>query len=148
MRIQELFEPTNRATGHDPEEIKKYVTLEDDETYVLNVPVNERFKYIIKDQEHWVMIDTISLYVSEDYGAGDLAVTYDLIAGSDSAEAVMVHFYMDEVFNDRLKDILSRCGFSPAAIKGITTSESGMQDEGRASYDGFEVADEILQAVL
>lgn len=99
------------------------------------------------------------------YYDGDLAVTYDisnlqndetaqtmgmlLLRNLDSEDEVtqaMKHFYWGHGFDTRLREILAEAGFTSAETVG--TSEWGMQDEGRASYDAFELASEIREAML
>jgi D-alanyl-D-alanine carboxypeptidase len=57
----------------------------------------------------------------------------------DEVTVAMGHFYWDNAFTARLNEILAECGFTNTAH----TSEWGMQDEGRASYDAYDLADEI-----
>ena len=80
----------------------------------------------------------------EEGGAGDLALNWKLIGRGD-AEEVMDAFYRDEMFLDELKDILVQNGFSQEAAYDVMTSESGMQDIGRASYDAYGIADEVRE---
>ena len=74
---------------------------------------------------------------------GDLAVYWE--ADSD-ADAVMEAFYWENEFTDTLKQIIRDAGFSDAAADDICTSEWGMQDEGRASYDAYTLGEEIAAA--
>jgi len=94
-----------------------------------------------------------------DEGSGDLAVSYDIstlqndetaqtmgtlllrnLHSDDEVTVAMGHFYWDGAFTARLNEILAEKGFTAT---NATTSEWGMQDEGRASYDAYELADEI-----
>ena len=113
-------------------------------------------------------VDSITMFISnvneaEDgdeamYFNGDLAVNYDIstlqndetaqtmgtlllrnIDSEDEVTKAMGHFYWDDAFTARLNEILAECGFANTAH----TSEWGMQDEGRASYDAYDLADEI-----
>ena len=113
-------------------------------------------------------VDSITMFISnvneaEDgdeamYFNGDLAVNYDIstlqndetaqtmgtlllrnIDSDDEVTVAMGHFYWDDAFTARLNEILAECGFANTAH----TSEWGMQDEGRASYDAYDLADEI-----
>ena len=113
-------------------------------------------------------VDSITMFISnvneaEDgdeamYFNGDLAVNYDIstlqndetaqtmgtlllrnLHSDDEVTTAMGHFYWDGAFTARLNEILAECGFANTAH----TSEWGMQDEGRASYDAYDLADEI-----
>jgi O-methyltransferase involved in polyketide biosynthesis len=93
------------------------------------------------------------------YYDGDLAVNYNIdtlqndetaqtmgtllvrnIHSEDEVTAVMGQFYWEGAFTQRLNAILVEHGFTANTVH---TSEWGMQDEGRASYDACELADEI-----
>jgi hypothetical protein len=93
------------------------------------------------------------------YFDGDLAVNWNMtglvndesaqtmgmlllrnIHSEDDVTKVMGEFYWDGAFTERLNEILAERGFTAT---NATTSEWGMQDEGRASYDACELADEI-----
>ena len=116
-----------------------------------------------------VDVESITMFVSkvneaedgdEDcYFDGDLAVNYNIdalqndetaqtmgmllvrnIHSEDDVTKVMGEFYWDGAFTERLNEILAERGFTAT---NATTSEWGMQDEGRASYDACELADEI-----
>ena len=65
----------------------------------------------------------------------------------DDVTAVMGEFYWESAFTDELQSILVDCGFSAEAAACVSTSEWGMQDEERASYDAYSIADEIREAV-
>ena len=132
----------------------KYITKVD-EGYELEIDVNEKCgDYTVTG---------IYMFINEDAdeGCGDLAVSYDIstlqndetarTAGSlllrnmhsdDEVTKAMSYFYWDGAFTQRLQQILADCGFSADAC-AVGTSEWGMQDEGRASYDAFDLADEI-----
>ena len=60
--------------------------------------------------------------------------------------ATMGAFYWDGEFTDTLVELLEENGFSAAAANDICTSEWGMQDAGRASYDANMIAEEMLTA--
>jgi hypothetical protein len=65
----------------------------------------------------------------------------------DDVTDVMGQFYWEGAFTDELRSILADCGFSADACADVCTSEWGMQDEERASYDANSIADEIREAV-
>ena len=139
---------------------KQYITQTED-GYELYITLDE--------QCAGVNVESISMFVSnvneaDDgdeacYYDGDLAVNYNIdglqndetaqtmgmlllrnIHSDDEVTAVMGQFYWEGAFTERLNEILAERGF---ATCNVHTSEWGMQDEGRASYDAFELADEI-----
>ena len=104
-------------------------------------------------------IESITMYADE-YCAGDLAVNWESAddadyvhnssmlmrdnADTNSNTQTMQQFYWEDAFADTLQNILFENGFSKQAIADVSTSEWGMQDAGRASYDAFEIAAEML----
>jgi hypothetical protein len=130
---------------------KQYIT-EDEDGYNLCINVNEQCgNYTVESIDMFIAKDA-------DEGSGDLAVSYDIstlqnnetaqtmgmlllrnIDSDDEVTKAMGHFYWDDAFTARLNEILAECGFANTAH----TSEWGMQDEGRASYDAYDLADEI-----
>jgi hypothetical protein len=105
------------------------------------------------------------LYVNadEEEGYGDLCVYWEieglqntgggdmgalLMRGADDeVGAVMQRFYSEQQFDERLAQILVAAGFSEDAANAVCGSEWGMQDEGRASYDANEIAEEVRAAM-
>jgi hypothetical protein len=65
----------------------------------------------------------------------------------DDVTKVMGEFYWEGAFTEQLQSILIDCGFSAEAVDCVSTSEWGMQDEERASYDAYEIANEIRNAI-
>jgi len=139
--------------------IAQFVTVEDcGDSFVLHKEIDEQFA--------GVKVTGISLYVykDEDEGCGDLAVSWNvdglentgggdmgmlLMRGdNDEVGVVMGEFYWENGFTARLKELLAEMGFSADAVDDVTTSEWGMQDEGRASYDAYAIADEVRNAML
>ena len=131
---------------------KQYIT-EDEDGYSLCINVNEQCgNYTVESINFFVAKDA-------DYGTSDLAVCYDIstlqndetaqtmgtlllrnLHSDDEVTTAMGHFYWDGAFTQRLNAILTAHGFTANTAH---TSEWGMQDEGRASYDACELADEI-----
>ena len=132
---------------------KQYIT-EDEDGYSLCINVNEQCDNYT--------VESITMFIAkdDDYGSGDLAVNYDIsklqndetaqtmgtlllrnVNSDDEVTVAMGHFYWDGAFTERLQEIIANAGFASAS--DITTSEWGMQDEGRASYDAYDLADEI-----
>lgn len=70
------------------------------------------------------------------------------VHSDDDVTKVMGEFYWQHAFDAELAQILVDCGFSAEAANSVSTSEWGMQDEGRASYDAYEIADEIRKVIV
>jgi len=132
---------------------KQYIT-ETADGYELSISINEQCGNY--------KVESIDMFVAKDAdeGSSDLAVSYDIstlqndesartagmlllrnMHSDDEVTVAMGHFYWDGAFTARLQQIIADCGFTTAS--DITTSEWGMQDEGRASYDAYDLADEI-----
>jgi hypothetical protein len=140
---------------------KQYIT-ETEDGYELYITLNE--------QCAGVNVESISMFVSNineaeegdeaSYYDGDLAVSWNMaglqndetartagmlllrnLHSEDDVTKVMGEFYWEHAFDERLREILAACGFTTA--HSVHTSEWGMQDEERVSYDAFELADEI-----
>jgi len=62
----------------------------------------------------------------------------------DNVTETMGQFYWENCFATELEAILLEAGFSTEAVEDVFTSEWGMQDEGRASYDANLIAEEML----
>jgi hypothetical protein len=131
---------------------KQYIT-ETEDGYEIEIALNEQCGNYT--------VESINFYVAKDAeeGCGDLAVSYDIsnlqndesartagmlllrnVHSDDEVTTAMGHFYWEGAFTERLNEILADCGFTAC---NATTSEWGMQDEGRASYDAYDLADEI-----
>ena len=65
---------------------------------------------------------------------------------TDNVTETMQQFYWENCFENTLAEILTDAGFSTEAVADVFTSEWGMQDEGRASYDANCIAEEMLTA--
>ena len=81
------------------------------------------------------------------YCDGDMYVSWSAEGLTNDVTAVMGEFYWENAFTDELHGILVDCGFSTEAAACVSTSEWGMQDEERASYDANAIADEMRKAV-
>ena len=109
------------------------------------------------------VVESVTLYADADC-AGDLAVNWKYEesdndgyvdstmllmrnnSSDDNVTQTMQQFYWEDAFATELKNILSDAGFSKASVEDVCTSEWGMQDVGRASYDAWEIANECLAA--
>ena len=117
--------------------------------FLLDLLVNETF--------NGIPINNITLFVAAEaeadwYGDSDLAVNYSIVlrkvSSADDVIKMMATFYWDNAYTSTLQAKLIAAGFSTAAARNVATSEWGMQDEGRASYDAYTVADEVRAAML
>ena len=136
------------------------ITAEDAEGVTLEIAVNKAYN-------EQVVVESVTMYVTlqeEDgyYYDSDLAVNYSIdklqndetaqtmgtmllrnLNSNDEVTQVMSEFYWERSYNDELAEILLNAGFSASAVAEVRTSEWGMQDEGRASYDANSIADEV-----
>ena len=108
-------------------------------------------------------IESVTMYVDSDC-MGDLAVNWKYdesdtegyvestmllmrnTGSDDNVTQTMGQFYWDNCFTATLVQILLNAGFSTSAANDVCTSEWGMQDEGRASYDANLIGEEMLAA--
>ena len=67
-------------------------------------------------------------------------------SSEDNVTQTMQEFYWENCFATELEAILLEAGFSTEAVADVFTSEWGMQDAGRASYDANCIAEEMLSA--
>ena len=106
-------------------------------------------------------VESVTLYADADC-IGDLAVNWAyeesdnagyvesgmlLMRNNNSKDDItetMGEFYWEHGFDEQLKQILLAHGFSATAVGDVCTSEWGMQDEGRASYDANLIGVEML----
>ena len=136
------------------------ITADDAEGVTLEIAVNKAYN-------EQVVVESVTMYVAlqgedEMYCDGDLAVNYNIdnlqndetaqtmgtmllrnLHSDDEVTAVMSEFYWEHSYDSELAEILLGAGFSEAAVADVCTSEWGMQDEGRASYDASSIADEV-----
>jgi len=136
--VEETF--TRPLRGKYPGWVK-YIE-EDRNSWSLHVPVSNKF---IKSP---VPITGITIWVpkppEEVDSAGDLGVMWDTEGlDRDQLHDMMTNLYSKNIFEEPLHQLLATLGFSSVASSSVQVSEWGMQDEGRASYDAFGVAEEI-----
>lgn len=137
-----------------------------DEGFTLAIAVDEEFAGV-KVTGITMFVGTVNDDADDEdsegfgYECGDLAVDWSMeglvnnedartmgtllvrnLHSKDDITKVMGEFYWENGFTERLKEILLECGFSAVAVADVTTSEWGMQDEGRASYDANLIAKE------
>jgi len=106
-------------------------------------------------------VNSITMYADADC-SGDLAVNWEEeddsnykhntallmrdIHDSNNNTETMGAFYWDGEFTSTLQQLLLENGFSTAAAADVCTSEWGMQDVGRASYDANSIGDAVRAA--
>jgi hypothetical protein len=106
-------------------------------------------------------VESVTMYADTDC-LGDLAVNWKYAetdnagyvestmllmrnnSATDNVTETMQEFYWENCFATELEAILLEAGFSTEAVADVFTSEWGMQDEGRASYDANCIAEEML----
>jgi len=104
-------------------------------------------------------VTAIQMYASTE-GYGDMGVLWEAdndadythnttllmrdIHSDDANTDTMGKFYWDGEFTDTLRKLLFEAGFSTDAANDVDTSEWGMQEAGRASYDANLCGNEIL----
>ena len=107
-------------------------------------------------------VQSITMYADAEC-SGDLAVNWEEeddstykhntallmrdMRDSNNNTETMGLFYWEHEFDATLKQLLVEAGFSAAAAADVCTSEWGMQDVGRASYDACLIAEEVLSSV-
>jgi len=108
-------------------------------------------------------VTALAIEASSDAMHGDLAVVWDAEDDTDYVDnttllmrdmqdtntnpQTMGEFYWEHAFDAALQQLLVEAGFSAAAAEDVCTSEWGMQDVGRASYDANLIAEEVLSSV-
>ena len=139
--------------------IKNVTTIADtDNSVQLEINLADK-NYVVNGHT----VESITMYADTDC-MGDLAVNWKYAdadnAGytestmllmrnnnaTDNVTETMQEFYWEHGFDDELYTILLAAGFSTEAVTDVCTSEWGMQDEGRASYDANAIAEEMLAA--
>ena len=138
--------------------IKNVTTLDTDNSVQLEINLADK-NYVVNGHT----VESVTMYADTDC-IGDLAVNWKYAetdnAGytestmllmrnnnaTDNVTETMQEFYWEHAFEDTLAIILADAGFSTEAVEDVFTSEWGMQDEGRASYDANAIAEEMLAA--
>lgn len=135
----------------------KTVTNLDGNSVQLYIDCTKLYNYSVNGH----VVESITMYADTDC-FGDLAVNWKyedsdnagyadntmlLMRNNNSEDNVtqtMQQFYWESAFDTQLAQILMDAGFSAEAAEDVCTSEWGMQDEGRASYDANAIAEEML----
>jgi hypothetical protein len=98
------------------------------------------------DGDLYVNWDMTGLVNNEDARTAGMLLLRN-VHSEDDVTKVMGEFYWEDAFGAELAHILVEAGFSAEAANSVTTSEWGMQDEGRASYDAYSIGDEVRKAL-
>jgi hypothetical protein len=122
-----------------------------DDGFLFNVNTNE--VYTTTGAGYWsnvsknVRVVEMGMYVAhnEDDGDGDFYVNYDEATWDNSKDGLI---YTDSAFianvQDKMRDVLLQMNveddFANALVADISYSEQGMQDDGRVSFDAYELA--------
>ena len=141
------------ATEYTDEGIQLYINLAQH-----NLQVNGRSVHSITMYVAAALEDSADDY----YCDGDLAVNWAAeddssyvhnssmlmrdTGDSNNNTVTMGQFYWDSAFTATLHTLLQQHGFSAAAATAVSGSEWGMQDVGRASYDAYEIAEQVRAA--
>ncbi len=138
--------------------IKNVTTLDTDNSVQLEINLADK-NYVVNGHT----VESVTMYADTDC-IGDLAVNWKYAetdnagytestmllmrnnSATDNVTETMQEFYWEHAFEDTLATILADAGFSTEAVEDVFTSEWGMQDEGRASYDANAIAEEMLAA--
>ena len=138
--------------------IKNVTTLDTDNSVQLEINLADK-NYVVNGHT----VESVTMYADTDC-IGDLAVNWAYAetdnagytestmllmrnnSATDNVTETMQEFYWEHAFEDTLATILADAGFSTEAVEDVFTSEWGMQDEGRASYDANAIAEEMLAA--
>ncbi len=138
--------------------IKNVTTLDTDNSVQLEINLADK-NYVVNGHT----VESVTMYADTDC-IGDLAVNWKYAetdnagytestmllmrnnSATDNVTETMQEFYWEHAFEDTLAIILADAGFSTEAVEDVFTSEWGMQDEGRASYDANAIAEEMLAA--
>ena len=133
------------------DKIKQYVTV-DNEQALLVIDANVQLGNVTIERITFT-VDIVG--EDNDYYNGDLAVHYthalydESIDDDEQDEAVLgvVESFYDGVYNDVVHKLLAKAGFSAEAAASVESSESGMQDLLRASFDANAIANEVRAAL-
>lgn len=148
------------------QKLAQYITRDSSDSALLHINIADK-QYEVGG----ALVESITMYVATaqedgDYYDGDLAVNWSTaglrnnvaartmgtlalrdVYSDDDVTEIMQLFYWQHDFDAELRSILHDVGFSKTAANSVTTSEWGMQDEGRASYDACDIAEEVRKVL-
>ena len=138
----------NNVTTLDGKNVELYIDLTANDFVVNNCKVTAIAMTAEVDGDEFYCGDLAVLWTAADdsnYVDNTSLLLRDTNDTNDNT-ATMGAFYWEGEFTDTLVLLLEQNGFSAAAANDICTSEWGMQDVGRASYDANLIAEEMLAA--
>tara|TARA_B100000780_G_scaffold36569_1_gene22791 strand:+ start:213 stop:671 length:459 start_codon:yes stop_codon:yes gene_type:complete len=136
------------VTTLDGNNVELYIDLAANNLFVNNCKVAAVAMTAAVDGDEFYCGDLCVLWTAADdssYEDNTSLLMRDTRDTTDNT-ATMSAFYWDNKFTDTLVLVLEQNGFSAAAAADICTSEWGMQDVGRASYDANTIAEEMVAA--
>jgi hypothetical protein len=138
----------NNVTTLDGKNVELYIDLTANDFVVNNCKVTAIAMTAEVDGDEFYCGDLAVLWTAADdsnYVDNTSLLLRDTNDTNDNT-ATMGAFYWEGEFTMQLMLVLEQNGFSAAAAEDICTSEWGMQDVGRASYDANLIAEEMLAA--
>ena len=136
------------VTTLDGNNVELYIDLAANNLIVNNCKVTAIAMTAEVDGDEFYCGDLAVLWAAEDDSDYEDNTTLLMRDTNDTTDntATMGAFYWEGEFTMQLVLLLEQNGFSAAAAEDICTSEWGMQDVGRASYDANLIAEEMLAA--
>jgi len=138
----------NNVTTLDGKNVELYIDLTANDFVVNNCKVTAIAMTAEVDGDEFYCGDLAVLWSAADdsnYMDNTSLLMRDTEDTTDNT-ATMGAFYWEGEFTMQLMLVLEQNGFSAAAAEDVCTSEWGMQDVGRASYDANLIAQEMLSA--
>ena len=138
----------NNVTTLDGKNVELYIDLTANDFVVNNCKVTAIAMTAEVDGDEFYCGDLAVLWTAADdsnYVDNTSLLLRDTNDTNDNT-ATMGAFYWEGEFTMQLMLVLEQNGFSARAAEDVCTSEWGMQDVGRASYDANLIAEEMLAA--
>ena len=138
----------NNVTTLDGKNVELYIDLTANDFVVNNCKVTAIGMTAEVDGDEFYCGDLCVLWSAEDDSNYEDNTSLLMRDASDTTNNTdtMGAFYWEGEFTMQLMLVLEQNGFSAAAAEDVCTSEWGMQDVGRASYDANLIAEEMLAA--
>ena len=138
----------NNVTTLDGKNVELYIDLTANDFVVNNSKVTAIGMTAEVDGDEFYCGDLCVLWAAEDDSNYEDNTSLLMRDASDTTNNTdtMGAFYWDGQFTEQLVLVLEQNGFSAEAANDVCTSEWGMQDVGRASYDANLIAEEMLAA--
>ena len=119
--------------------MRNLLTFDTDGSFTLDIIVNETC--VIAGAN--VQIDALSMFFDEDGAGNELTVNWTETGNAALDECIMWELYTNDAYKVRIVQLLTENGVSIDAANDVCTSEAGMQEEGRASYDAIDLGEEV-----